>query len=78
MDGLPANSCSIDAARHKDALDIRPGIKSCDVSKKIPMPMDILQLLQTFANWKLCIQTSVSLLLVIARQRHIEGQAESR
>ena len=30
----PANSRSIDAARHKDALDIRLGTKSCDVSKE--------------------------------------------
>ena len=32
----PANSRSINAARHKDALDIRLGIKSCDVTKEYP------------------------------------------
>lgn len=29
----PAHSYSRDAARHKDALDIRVGTKTCDISK---------------------------------------------
>ena len=66
----PANSRSIDAARHKDALDIRLGTKSCDVSKENHSSHEEFAILQTFASWELCIQTSVSLFLVIARQSY--------
>ena len=36
----PANSRSINAARHKHAPDIRLGTKLCDVSKENPNPLE--------------------------------------
>ena len=39
----PAKSSSIEATRHKNAVDIRVGTKQCDISRETNKPMNILR-----------------------------------
>ena len=75
----PARSNTAEAARHKDALDIRVGVKACDLSKDNPNAHEYFASVQCIRQMCAEFPAECSIFSCDSKVKvHIGGQIVSR
>ena len=75
----PARSNTAEAARHKDALDIRVGVKACDLSKDNPNAHEYFASVQCIHQMRADFPAECSIFSCDSKAKvNIGGQAVSR
>ena len=74
----PANENTCEAARHKDCLDVRVGVKSCDISKSNPNAHEYFATVSTIRQMSAEYTGEVVIFSCDSKAKiHIGGQAVS-